>query len=312
MVSRNCCPECRTLYVEHMRSSTVEYLTLAVLFAMFTAPPDWQGHGTDGIGNMEFKELLKNAPKPQKEHAALALLRMVEEAPDQTYSIVAIGPLTNVALAIKMSPDPTVFSRKLVDLVWMGGTHSATGNSTATAEFNAWADPEAAKVVFDSLPSKITMVGWEATVAHDLPWKWFDEHVKPSAEAEAPSETASSRTPIDRVLSTREFLWLATTHYERTCRVPGSPFEFLVCDALAMAVWLQPSLTKKVANLYCTVELAGKYTRGMVVLDHYGVLKRTAKADDMTAEGKERRFVKVVYTFDHDMYERLLIEAIGN
>jgi inosine-uridine nucleoside N-ribohydrolase len=86
--------------------------------------------------------------------AAEFLCRTVLEAPGQV-TVVAIGPLTNIAAAIESAPE---MAAAMASLVIMGGTVAVPGNVTPAAEFNIWMDPEAADIVFRS-GAPITMVG---------------------------------------------------------------------------------------------------------------------------------------------------------
>ena len=85
--------------------------------------------------------------------AADFLREIVVGSPGEV-TLVAIGPLTNVAAAIESDPD---FAGALAGLVVMGGTVAVPGNITPAAEFNIWMDPEAASIVFDS-GAPVTMV----------------------------------------------------------------------------------------------------------------------------------------------------------
>lgn len=73
-------------------------------------------------------------------------------------TLVPIGPLTNIAMAIRMEPK---ILQKIKEVVLMGGS-CGIGNITSSAEFNIYADPEAAKIVFES-GLKITMMGLDIT-----------------------------------------------------------------------------------------------------------------------------------------------------
>ena len=104
------------------------------------------------------------ARSAETEHAALAILRLSHEHAGKLL-LVALGPLTNLALALKL--DPTLPTR-IARLVVMGGAVTAHGNITAAAEFNIAFDPEAAHIVFDAFP-RIDLVDWEAVMAHGFP-----------------------------------------------------------------------------------------------------------------------------------------------
>jgi purine nucleosidase len=94
------------------------------------------------------------APPAGDPHAVDFLIQTVRENPDEI-TLVTIGPLSNVAAALEREPD---LARSLPQLVMMAGAANVPGNITPAAEFNVWADPEAASRVFESgVP--ITMVG---------------------------------------------------------------------------------------------------------------------------------------------------------
>jgi pyrimidine-specific ribonucleoside hydrolase len=111
-------------------------------------------HGNNGLGGAEFPE---PKLKPVTENAAQIICQIVSSSPGQI-TIVGIGPLTNVATALKSDPE---LAPKIKEIVVMGGSLTA-GNITPSAEFNFYVDPEAARIVFDSgVP--ITMVGLNVT-----------------------------------------------------------------------------------------------------------------------------------------------------
>ncbi len=111
-------------------------------------------HGSNGLGGADFPE---PKLKPVSEPASEVIRRLVHDNPEEI-TIVAIGPLTNVALALKS--DATV-GKKIKEILMMGGSLSH-GNVTPSAEFNFYVDPEAARVVFDS-GAPLTMVGLDVT-----------------------------------------------------------------------------------------------------------------------------------------------------
>ena len=98
---------------------------------------------------------------------------MAEEYKDQL-SIVTIGPLTNLGLALKLDPQ---LPRKIKRLVVMGCAVHGKGNITRTAEFNIWADPEAAFMVFKHFPMS-EIISWELTVdpAHALSYDFLQQY----------------------------------------------------------------------------------------------------------------------------------------
>jgi purine nucleosidase len=117
-------------------------------------------HGPDGLGNCNLP-LPKLPLYPDKAWDFLA--RLVLDAPGEL-TLIATGPLTNVAYAFEIHPE---LPRLLASLVLMGGaynlTHCGKGNCTPFAEFNIWQDPEAAHIVFNS-GADIFAVGLDVTM----------------------------------------------------------------------------------------------------------------------------------------------------
>src|SRR5439155_7043744 len=109
-------------------------------------------HGEDGLGNQHY-------PPPRgrcgAKHAADAIVQTVRANAGLT--LVTLGPLTNVAMALQR--DPTI-ARSVARCVIMGGNPCCEGNVTPAAEYNIWVDPGAARTVLRSgMP--IELVGWQ-------------------------------------------------------------------------------------------------------------------------------------------------------
>src|SRR5690606_37567145 len=118
-------------------------------------------HGRDGFGDTGYRPAAGTAAQ---EHAALAILRLSHVHAGRLL-LVALGPLSNLALALSL--DPTL-PQRVARLVVMGGAVTSRGNVTPAAEFNIHFDPEAARIVFAGFP-RFDLADWEATVAHGLP-----------------------------------------------------------------------------------------------------------------------------------------------
>lgn len=112
-------------------------------------------HGNNGMGDVAYEPIVR---KPESLHAVDYLIKTVRDNPHQI-TLIAIGPLTNIACAIEK--DPT-FSKNVKQLIIMGGS-TQKGNVTSYAEFNFYTDPFAAKIVFDSEFNKIVMMGLNVT-----------------------------------------------------------------------------------------------------------------------------------------------------
>jgi len=197
-------------------------------------------HGADGLGDSGYP------PSPRQvedEHAVNALIRLANESPGEL-TLVAIGPLTNVALATRL--DPTL-PQKYERLVVMGGSIRGVGNVTTAAEFNAYADPEAAAVVFDAWPG-LTLVSWETAMDHSFS----------AAQVEALLSADSPRAEFFRRITQRSIGVLEKTVGRKTLLEP---------DLLAVAVALEPDIVLKSETHHVRVELVGKHTRGHTSVD---------------------------------------------
>ena len=113
-------------------------------------------HGESGIGSLPvFEPAVPNAPG----HAVDFLLEAVMSRPSQTVTLAITGPMTNVALAMRLEPR---FAPRLKQIVAMGGARREGGNITASAEYNIYADPHAAQIVLSS-GAPVVLFGLDAT-----------------------------------------------------------------------------------------------------------------------------------------------------
>jgi purine nucleosidase len=113
-------------------------------------------HGPSGLGTLTLSPPMMAL---RAEHGVDATIDLLRRAPPRSVVWCALGPLTNVAMALIKAPD---IAEGVRELVLMGGASRALGNTTPAAEFNIHADPHAAQIVFDSgLP--ITMIPLDAT-----------------------------------------------------------------------------------------------------------------------------------------------------
>ena len=113
-------------------------------------------HGAEGLGDLLPFATAKGA---EAERAEDALIRLVMARPEGEVTLIMMGPMTNLALALRKEPS---LARRLKQVVAMGGARSEGGNITASAEFNIWADPDAAHEVLSS-PAKVVMLGLDVT-----------------------------------------------------------------------------------------------------------------------------------------------------
>ncbi len=204
-------------------------------------------HGRDGLGDIG---LHLRGRAPADGHAADAL-RDVISAHAGDITLVTLGPLTNVALALLREPE---LARRVSHCWIMGGIGSGHGNVTPTAEFNIWVDPEAAKIVYES-GMEMTMVGW------DISWK----HA--TFDAEQAAEIRRIGTPLaEFVIDIQATL----TEFSMTENaLPG----FDLPDPITMAAAIDPGIAEY-KDYRVDVTTGEGLARGITVVDVLGVSKR--------------------------------------
>lgn len=229
-------------------------------------------HGEDGLGGVAIPE---SARQVQDEHAALALIRLAKENPGEL-ELIAIGPLTNLALALRLDPDlPSRYKR----LVIMGGAHFAQGNTpNLPAEFNIFADPDAAAVVFDNWPN-LTMVSWEATISHGMKIEDF--------KALFAYDNPRSRFLEKVTQKTLEFLM---TVLNRSMSYAADP--------LAMAVLMEPEIVQESEKKFVQIERYGRLSRGMTVVDWWGLTKQQPNVNIVLKVDSDRFFELLKMAFE--------------
>lgn len=215
-------------------------------------------HGDDGLGDVGWPA---SSRPVADEPAAQAIVRLAREHPGAT--LLALGPLTNVALAAAIEPR---LPELLGQTVLMGGAVRALGNATAVAEFNIYADAEAAAMVFARGLNPI-VAGWELTVETPILWPQWDKIITAGA--------VGSRF----VARTIEELMNRTRERER----PG----ILLPDPLAMAAVLDPGC----ATIYeaaIDVDYGWSAARGMTAVDVRPYANRPPNARIISAVDTER------------------------
>ena len=201
-------------------------------------------HGHDGMGDQGFPEPRR---KPEKGHAVDAMIDHAAAEPGLT--LVTLGPLTNIALALARDPR---FAANIGRCVVMGGAPCCEGNVTPAAEYNIWVDPEAARRVFRSkLP--IEMVGWHVSRGAAV---LSDDEVADLVK----TGTAKARFAVDCNARAREAYFTQTG--ERGLSL---------ADPTAMAVALDRNAGTSWSRHRVEIETASELTRGMTVVDRLNV-----------------------------------------
>ena len=196
---------------------------------------DVHGDGSGGL-SMDLSQA-----STETEHAVNALLRLTAEAPGEL-SIVAIGPLTNIATAVVMDPD---FAGRVKSLCLMGGSNNGRGNITASAEFNFYVDPEAAQVVLDAGFRDVRIVPWAPLTLRDA-----------TINRAGYDRLCAIGTPLAGFFKR---MCDATIDYDESVGVDGSTHP----DSLTLAVLLHPELVLAEAPYRVDVETVSNLTRGM-------------------------------------------------
>ncbi|HZU12688.1 MAG TPA: nucleoside hydrolase [Chloroflexota bacterium] len=225
-------------------------------------------HGQDGLGDIGLPDPKGSASAG---HAVDIIIETINRLPGEV-TLVSLGPLTNIAMAVKR--DPTI-AGKVRRYVMMGGTWDSVGNVTPVAEYNIWVDPEAAEIVFHA-GFRLTMAGW------DISRKYAVFRPKDQARIRAiGTRLADFSVAIQARLN--EFA-LSTTHLEG----------FDLPDPIAMAIALRPEVATRTEDRYVAVALESEMCRGQTVVDHLGVTGRTPNVTGVV-EASRTRFLDVLF-----------------
>ena len=228
-------------------------------------------HGESGLGGPVLPELTK---EPAGRDAVRFILETIRRIDDVW--LVAVGPLTNVALALREAPDLAV---KLAGISVMGGS-AGPGNRTPTAEFNIWADPEAAHIVFES---GVPLIMCGLNVTHQFMIYGADvDRIRalgnPVASFAADLLGFYGQAYADAFFGRAE-----------------GPLH----DPCAVLALTHPELFE-FGTRHVAIELRGEHTRGMTVVDERGNRARDAAPPN----------VEVAYKLNRDAALELLLETL--
>jgi len=203
-------------------------------------------HGRDGLGDHGYAPSSRRA---DSRHAVEAIIQTVLANP--AIEMLTLGPLTNLALAIKREPR---IIKAIGRCVVMGGAPCCEGNVTPAAEYNIWADPEAARIVFRTgLP--LEMVGWHLCRG------------AAALNAEDISKILALGTPW------AEFAIRCNSVAAEAYGKQTGETGISLPDPVAMSITLQPKLCMASSMHYVDVETTSDLTRGMTVVDRLGVVE---------------------------------------
>ncbi len=223
-------------------------------------------HGEDGLGDVGIPPSKR---RPQNKHAVRALIDIANQEPG-TIGLIALGPLTNLASALLLQPD---LPQKYASLTIMGGAILGKGNTNITAEFNIFADPEAAYIVFERWPN-VRVLSWETTMAHVFSAEDLERFFN--------LNTAKSRFFHDTNQIILNFVQERLHHTM-----------LFAPDGLAVAAALVPEIVTKKEEHFLSVELSGQATRGMTYVDWWDFSGKPANAE-LILEIDQQRFVQMM------------------
>ena len=206
-------------------------------------------HGEDGLGG---------APRPAEtrdlagaDAVQFLTATLLAAAAGDPVDLLMVGPLTNLALALRRTP---AIVAGIGRLTVMGGTLNGRGNVTPAAEFNIFCDPEAAAIVLGA-GLDTTVVPWEPCVSHFLEGSDIDRMLEAAPDSDY-----------------KAFVRGLMEHDRRRHVSEGKGDRLFLIDPLAAAVVVEPAIVTKALRASVGVSLAPGLSRGMTVIDPSGRL----------------------------------------
>jgi len=240
-------------------------------------------HGKNGLANVE---LPASKCKVDSRFGPDVIIQLVHAAPHEI-SLVPVGPLTNIALAVEKDPSIVPLVK---EVILMGGSISG-GNVNAAAEANIYNDPEAAQIVFQA-GWPLTMVGLEVGDKALFTQRYLDQ-------------LGQTHGPInDFMYAVAKYL----VNLSATFGSPGAP----MYDPSAVGVAIDPTLVK-VQEMHVDVETRGEFTRGETVGNRHAMVERNVRrGDHYVIEGVDQVSpnAKVCVDVDADRFLQLFVSRI--
>lgn len=240
-------------------------------------------HGKNGLANVE---LPPSKCKVDSRFGPDLIIQMVHAAPHEI-TLVPVGPLTNIALAVEKDPSIVPLVK---EVILMGGSISG-GNVNAAAEANIYNDPEAAQIVFQA-GWPLTMVGLDVGDKTLLSQKYLDQ-------------LTQTHGPInDFIYSVAKYLINLAAQFGS----PGTP----MYDPLAVGVAIDATLAKA-PEMHVDVETRGEFTRGETVANRRGYVERNVlQGDHYVIEGADKVTpnAKVCVDVEADRFLQLFVSRI--
>jgi purine nucleosidase len=244
---------------------------------------DWF-HGEDGLGDHGYAPTKRKA---ESKHAIDAMIETIRANPGLT--IVTLGPLTNIALALQHEPK---LAESVGRCVIMGGNPCCEGNITPAAEFNIYVDPEAARIVFHSgMP--IEMVGWHL----------------------CRGTAALNQQEIDSLLASKkplaEFAVLSNSIAAESYHTQTGEYGICLPDPTAMGIAIDPKLCFESSEHYIEIETTSELMRGFTLVDKLNVANDRRNIDiwEPTIKAQPRK-IRVCWTMNVPAWKKLLFSLL--
>lgn len=240
--------------------------------SILVTPPPQNYFGLDGFGDVPYPNppSLKEA---QREHAVATLIRLVNQHPKQV-TIIATGPLTNIAMAIRLDPE---FKKNVKMIYWMGGSVQGLGNVKPGLEFNAYMDPAACFITLDKAGPPIVMVSWELTqLVAKVSMNW--------------------RLNVLGKKQTAQMKFLNAIE-EKVLAKETSGF-WNSADTKCMAIAMNPGIVKKASVYHIEPSWEGEFTKGVTIVDYTKI------------SGKALNAI-IIEDIDVDEYKKMVLRQLG-
>ncbi|CAN8008043.1 unnamed protein product, partial [Ixodes pacificus] len=198
--------------------------------------------GSDNFGNVAQNYTIGTNSANDTTFAALKMMDLIR-ASCNNITLILLGPLTNLAIALLVDPHIT---RGVSEIFILGGNIEGRGNIRPGSEFNFLVDPESAEVVLQRVECNVTIVPWEAVLKSTLPWNVFNATIGGTGRKAA-------------------FLKALTNHTITVFLGNGKSPGFNLGDFLAVLAALDPGSVASKGAHRVAVELTGTQTKGMLV-----------------------------------------------
>jgi inosine-uridine nucleoside N-ribohydrolase len=240
-------------------------------------------HGKNGLANIE---LPRSHCQVDRHFAPDLIIQMAHASPHEI-TLVPVGPLTNIALAVLKDPSIVPLVK---EVILMGGSISG-GNVNAAAEANIYNDPEAAQIVFQA-GWPLTMVGLDVGDKTLLTQPYLDQ-------------LGRTHGPVNDFISqVARYLVNLSAQFNS----PGTP----MYDPLAVGVAIDASLVKASA-MHVDVETKGEFTRGETVANRHGYVERNVLHGDryvIEGLGRVEPNAQVCVDVDANRFLELFVKRI--